>query len=65
MNSSAASATSEVNAETTDVLTTTEFLSSAASTGSLTSISSHFAVTLGSPASDTVGVSHQLALFAC
>ena len=42
---------------TTDVLTTTESLSSAASTGSLTSISSHFAVTPQPPASVTVGVS--------
>ena len=40
---------------TTDVLTTTESLSSAAITGSLISISSHFAVTLWPPASDAVG----------
>ena len=49
------------------MLTTTDVLSSAASTGSLSSISSHFAVTLRpevqfvgevlDPASDTVGVS--------
>ena len=40
---------------TTDGLTTTESLSSAAITGSLTSISSHFAVILRPPASDAVG----------
>ena len=40
---------------TTDGLTTTESLSSAVITGSLTSISSHFAVILRPPASDTVG----------
>ena len=43
---------------TTEVLTTTESLSSSANTLSLTSIeSSHFAVPLRPPASDTVSVS--------